>query len=139
MLPLIERQTNELFQGAAMDTVNTSGWSRRRALGTFALTGAGAALAGCGVTGGKSGGAGSGTGTLNVLFMQQAGYSEDDIAGMTSDFEKANSGIKINKQFVAYEALRDKIVAAAPAGTFDVVLIDVIWPPEFADKKLVAD
>ena len=30
-------------------------------------------------------------------------------------------------------------VAAAPAGTYDVVLIDVIWPAEFGTKKLIAD
>ena len=41
--------------------------------------------------------------------------------------------------FVAYEALHDKIVAAAPAGTYDVVLIDVIWPAEFGTKGIVAD
>ena len=40
---------------------------------------------------------------------------------------------------MAYEALHDKIVAAAPAGTYDVVLIDVIWPAEFGSKKIVAD
>jgi multiple sugar transport system substrate-binding protein len=40
---------------------------------------------------------------------------------------------------VAYEALHDKIVAAAPAGTYDVVLGDVIWPAEFGSKGIVRD
>jgi multiple sugar transport system substrate-binding protein len=40
---------------------------------------------------------------------------------------------------VAYEALHDKIVAAAPAGTYDTVLVDVIWPAEFASKKMIVD
>ncbi|GIG56554.1 ABC transporter substrate-binding protein [Longispora fulva] len=108
-------------------------WSRRTVLSAIGLTGVGAALAACGTS------SGSAEGTLNVLFMQQAGYSEEDISAMVALFEKDNPKIKINKTFVAYEALRDKIVAAAPAGTFDVVLIDVIWPPEFAEKKLIAD
>ena len=63
--------------------------------------------------------------TLNNLFQQQAGYSASDLAGMTQLFEKANPNIKVNNTLVAYEALHDKIVAAAPAGTYDVVLGDV--------------
>ena len=54
--------------------------------------------------------------TLNALFMKQAAYSEDDVRAMTADFEKANPGIKVNLEFVPYEALHDKIVAAAGLG-----------------------
>jgi multiple sugar transport system substrate-binding protein len=71
--------------------------------------------------------------------MKQAGYSEENIRAMTAGFEKANPDIKVTADFVAYEALHDKIVAAAPAGTYDVVLIDVIWPAEFGTKRIVAD
>ena len=56
---------------------------------------------------------------------------------MTAAFEKANPNIKVNNTLVAYEALHDKIVAAAPAGTYDVVLGDCIWPAEFGSKKIV--
>ena len=35
---------------------------------------------------------------------------------MTKAFEKANPNIKVNNTLVAYEALHDKIVAAAPPG-----------------------
>jgi multiple sugar transport system substrate-binding protein len=99
------------------------------------------ALAGCSVTGVTStdGAAGSGTGTINALFMKQAAYSDTDIATMISDFEKANPKIKVKPTFVSYEALHDKIVTAAPSGTYDVVLMDVIWPAEFATKGIVAD
>jgi multiple sugar transport system substrate-binding protein len=76
---------------------------------------------------------------LNNLFQQQAGYSAQDLAGMTSAFEKANPNIKVNNTLVAYEALHDKIVAAAPAGTYDVVLGDCIWPAEFGSKQIVTD
>jgi multiple sugar transport system substrate-binding protein len=58
---------------------------------------------------------------------------------MTADFQAANPKIQVEPTFVAYEALHDKIVAAAPAGTYDVVLIDVIWPAEFGTKKIVTE
>jgi multiple sugar transport system substrate-binding protein len=77
--------------------------------------------------------------TLNNLFMQQAGYSPADLASMTAAFEKANPNIKVNNTLVSYDALHDKIVAAAPAGTYDVVLGDVIWPPEFGSRGIVRD
>ena len=90
-------------------------------------------LAGCG------GGQGGGSGTLNALFMKQAAYSDTDIKNMTEQFQKQNPGIKVNLTFVAYEALHDKEVAAGPAGTYDTVLVDVIWPAEFASKKMIVD
>src|ERR1700757_448204 len=79
--------------------------------------------------------------TLNALFMKQAAYSEDDVRAMTSDFEKANPGVKVNLEFVPYEALHDKIVAAQGAGGsgYDVVLYDVIWPAEFAQHGFLQD
>ena len=77
--------------------------------------------------------------TLNNLFQQQAGYSPADLAGMTKLFEQANPNIKVNNTLVAYGALHDKIVAAAPAGTYDVVLGDCIWPAEFGSKGIVKD
>src|SRR3954468_23451605 len=79
--------------------------------------------------------------TLNALFMKQASYSEDDVRNMTKDFETANPGIKVNLEFVPYEALHDKIVAAQGAGAqgYDVVLFDVIWPAEFAKHGFLQD
>jgi multiple sugar transport system substrate-binding protein len=58
---------------------------------------------------------------------------------MTSAFQRKYPNIKVSLTFVAYEALHDKIVAAAPAGTYDTVLMDVIWPAEFASKNIVTD
>jgi multiple sugar transport system substrate-binding protein len=79
--------------------------------------------------------------TINALFMKQAAYSEDDVRNMAKDFEKANAGIKVNLEFVPYESLHDKIVAATGAGGkgYDVVLFDVIWPAEFAEHGVLAD
>src|SRR6059058_5833145 len=114
--------------------------SRRDVLRWGAAAGAGLLLSGCDVGGSSSSGsAGSGEGKITALFMKQAGYSEDDVRKMTADFQTANPKITVDPTFVAYEALHDKIVSAAPAGTYDVVLIDVIWPAEFGSKKIVTD
>ncbi|MHB0927944.1 MAG: extracellular solute-binding protein [Candidatus Nanopelagicales bacterium] len=115
--------------------------SRRTFLAAGGAIGVGAFLTACGVgNSGSSGGGASGGGTsLRALFMKQAGYSEDNINAMMAAFKKANPDIAVTADFVSYEALHDKIVAAAPAGTYDVVLIDVIWPAEFGTKNIVAD
>jgi multiple sugar transport system substrate-binding protein len=116
--------------------------TRRAVLATGGGLGLAAFLAACGVGGGggtATGGSGDGKGTIRALVMKQAGYSETDIRKMTSAFQAASPDIKVSLDFVAYEALHDKIVAAAPAGTYDVVLIDVVWPAEFGTKRIVAD
>ena len=120
--------------------------SRRSFLQLSTATGAGLLLGACDVGGGSDPGAsgasgeqGTGEGSVKALFMKQAGYSEDDIRAMTNDFHAKYPKINVEPSFVAYEALHDKIVAAAPASTFDVVLIDVIWPAEFGSKKIVTD
>ncbi|WP_075859753.1 ABC transporter substrate-binding protein [Carboxydothermus pertinax] len=79
--------------------------------------------------------------TLNALYMKQAGYSEDDIRQMTEAFMKENPNIKVNLTFVPYEALHDKIVTSAAAGTggFDVALVDCIWTPELAQAGFIKD
>jgi len=120
--------------------IASAGLTRRGLLAAGGAAGLGAMLAACGLGGASTAGSqGSGKGTIRALFMKQAGYSEENIRAMTAGFEKANPGIKVTPDFVAYEALHDKIVAAAPAGTYDVVLIDVIWPAEFGTKHIVAD
>lgn len=130
--------------------------NRRRFLFGVAGFGAAGLLAACGGTAdkpaGSSGAGGSSTapssggsggaelsGAITGLFMKQAGYSEDHINEMAAAFMKLHPKLKVNTEFVAYEALHDKIVAAAPAGTYDLVFIDVIWPAEFATKGLIAD
>lgn len=115
--------------------------SRRAVLAAGGGLGLAALLSACAVGGGgaSTGGTGSGKGAIRALFMKQAGYPETDIRAMTTAFQAANPGIEVTADFVAYEALHDKIVAAAPAGTYDVVLIDVIWPAEFGSKHIVAD
>jgi multiple sugar transport system substrate-binding protein len=99
-------------------------------------------LSGCSVTGSSASSdskEGDGTGKINALFMKQAGYSEDNVNAMIADFESKNPDITVEPTFVAYEALHDKIVTSAPAGTYDVVHLDVIWPADFASKGLITD
>ncbi|MDR1118912.1 MAG: extracellular solute-binding protein [Bifidobacteriaceae bacterium] len=96
-----------------------------------------AATGACGDSGGD--GADSGKVELQGLFMKQAGYSEEQINEMIDSFEQANPDITMEATFVAFEALHDKIVTSAPAGTYDVVLMDVIWPAEFASTGVVTD
>ena len=79
--------------------------------------------------------------TLRALFMAQAGYQQSDIEAITAEFEEANPGVAVELDFVVYEALHDKIVTAATsqAGTYDVVLMDCIWPAEFAAAGFITD
>ena len=79
--------------------------------------------------------------TIKALFMSQAAYSEDNVKSMTAAFEKSNPEIKVNLEFVPYDALHSKIVAASGAGAqgYDVVLFDVIWPAEFAKRGFLLD
>lgn len=78
---------------------------------------------------------------LRALFMQQAGYQQSDIEAITQEFEAQNPDVDIQLDFVAYEALHDKIVtsAASGAGGYDVVLMDCIWPAEFASAEFILD
>jgi len=115
--------------------------TRRDFITVSAAAGAAFYLAACG----GSGGSNTTTAlskepvTLNNLFMQQAGYSPQDLAGMTKAFEKQYPNITVKNTLVPYDALHDKIVAAAPAGTYDIVLGDCIWPAEFGSKGIVQD
>jgi multiple sugar transport system substrate-binding protein len=114
----------------------------RRVIGGVGIAAIAAlAVSGCSITGAPTtgGAVGGDTGTVNALFMKQAGYSESDVAAMIKSFEKINPKITVVPTFVAYDALHDKIVTSAPAGTYDVVHLDVIWPAEFASKGLVTD
>lgn len=101
--------------------------------------GAGPLLAACSSSSGGGSGSASDPVKLSALFMKQAGYSEEHVKAMTAAFTAANPNITVDVESVPYEALHDKIVAAAPAGTYDVVLVDVIWPAEFASKGLIED
>ncbi|MGZ6268190.1 MAG: extracellular solute-binding protein [Candidatus Limnocylindrales bacterium] len=79
--------------------------------------------------------------TLHALFMKQAGYSDSEVGSMTDAFMAANPNIKVETEFVAYEALHDKIVTdqVGGSGIYDTVLMDTIWPAEFANAGIAQD
>ncbi len=114
-------------------TVHRSGRRLAALLGAVTI-----AVAACGGGGASPS---SGPVTLNALFMKQAAYSEDNVKEMAAAFTAANPNVTVNLEFVAYDALHDKIVTsqAGGAGTYDTVLMDAIWPAEFAKANLVVD
>jgi multiple sugar transport system substrate-binding protein len=89
----------------------------------------------------SSQGAAGGPITLHALFMKQAGYSDAEVKAMTDAFMAANPNITVQTEFVAYEALHDKIVTdqVGGSGIYDTVLMDTIWPAEFAHAGIVLD
>lgn len=79
--------------------------------------------------------------TLHGLFMKQAAYSDAEVKAMSDAFTAANPNVKVVLEFVSYEALHDKIVTdqVGGSGTYDTVLVDAIWPAEFAEAGIVRD
>lgn len=78
---------------------------------------------------------------ISGLFMKQAGYQESEIRDMTDEFLKQNPDIEVKLSFVSYEELHDKIVVSAASGvsTYDVILVDCIWPAEFTGAGWLLD
>ncbi len=79
--------------------------------------------------------------TLHVLLMKQAAYSDTDVAAMTAAFNKDHPNITIVPEFVAYDALHDKIVTAQAGGggVYDVILVDTPWPAEMVKAGIITD
>ncbi len=112
--------------------------TRRSRTGRYAVLAIAALLvAACG--GGSSPSAGPIT--LHALFMKQAAYSDADVKTMTEAFTAANKNVTVVPEFVAYDALHDKIVTdqVGGSGQYDIVLMDAIWPAEFAQAGIVTD
>jgi multiple sugar transport system substrate-binding protein len=79
--------------------------------------------------------------TLHVLLMKQAAYSDTDVAAMTAAFNKVHPNITIVPEFVAYDALHDKIVTAqvGGGGVYDLILVDTPWPAEMVKAGIITD
>ncbi len=78
--------------------------------------------------------------TLHALFMKQAAYTDTDVKNLDDAFTKAHPGITISPEFVAYDALHDKIVTAQTGGgIYDVILMDTPWPAELVKANIVTD
>jgi multiple sugar transport system substrate-binding protein len=113
--------------------------ARRGRLGRYAAFSMAALLvAGCG---GSAASPSGGPVTLHALFMKQAAYSDADVKTMTDAFTKDNPNVTVVPEFVAYDALHDKIVTdqVGGSGQYDIVLMDAIWPAEFASAGILTD
>lgn len=79
--------------------------------------------------------------TIRVLTMQQAGYPVEVMNEIAAKFMEENPNIKVELDFVAYEALHDKIstsMATTPPA-YDVMLVDDIWYAEFSKAGYLWD
>lgn len=79
--------------------------------------------------------------TVRVLAMEQAGPTVDEMNAIVGEFNKANPDIKVEIEYVAYDALHDKITTAMASDppAYDVFLVDDIWYAEFAKAGYVLD
>jgi multiple sugar transport system substrate-binding protein len=91
---------------------------------------------GCQPQGGTSGEA-----TIHVLTMEQAGPTVEEMNAIVAEFNEANPNIQVEIEYVAYDALHDKITTAMASTppAYDVFLVDDIWYAEFADKGYILD
>jgi len=85
--------------------------------------------------------AATGPATIRVLAMEQAGPTVDEMNAIVAEFNKANPEIKVEIEYVAYDALHDKITTAMASNppAYDVFLVDDIWYAEFAKAGYVMD
>ncbi len=76
--------------------------------------------------------------TLNVLYMNQAGYTTQVLQKMGQEFaaKYRSDHVHVHFTFLPYPEMHNAIVtaAAAPTAQYDVVLSDLIWTAEFAQK-----
>jgi multiple sugar transport system substrate-binding protein len=79
--------------------------------------------------------------TVHVLSMEQAGPTVDEMNSIVGEFNKANPNIKVEIEYVSYDALHDKITTAMASNppAYDVFLVDDIWYAEFAKAGYVMD
>lgn len=79
--------------------------------------------------------------TIRVLTMQQAAMTTDEMDSVAKEFTAANPNIKVEMEYVSYDALHDKIVTAMATTPppYDVVMVDVVWYSEFVKAGYLAD
>jgi len=79
--------------------------------------------------------------TIHVLTMTQAAMTNDEMDAVASEFMAANPNIKVEMEYVSYDALHDKITTAMATNPppYDVIMVDVIWYAEFVKAGYLAD
>lgn len=83
----------------------------------------------------------AGPATIRVLTMEQAGPTVDEMNAIVEEFNQANPDIKVEIEYVAYDALHDKITTAMASNppAYDVFLADDIWYAEFGKAGYALD
>lgn len=78
---------------------------------------------------------------VRVLAMEQAGPTVEEMNAIVEEFNKSNPNIKVEIEYVAYDALHDKITTAMASTppAYDVFLVDDIWYAEFAKAGYILD
>lgn len=78
---------------------------------------------------------------LNMIAMAQAGMTPDEMNAVIAEFTALHPNITVTPEYVAYDALHDKIATGMAAGQspFDIMLVDDIWFPEFAQAGWLKD
>ena len=79
--------------------------------------------------------------TLRLIGMQQAGMTPEEMNAVIQEFEASHPNVRIEATYVAYDALHDKLVTSiSPARpAYDIVLVDDIWFPKFAEAGWLLD
>jgi multiple sugar transport system substrate-binding protein len=79
--------------------------------------------------------------TVRVLTMEQAGPTVGEMNAIVDEFNQANPDIKVEIEYVSYDALHDKITTAMASTppAYDVFLADDIWYAEFAKAGYTLD
>ena len=79
--------------------------------------------------------------TVRILLMQQAGPTPDENNAIAAEFNKLNPDIQVVIDYVAYDALHDKIVTSMSANppTYDAFLMDDGWYGEFQKAGYLLD
>jgi len=85
--------------------------------------------------------ANSGPKVIKVLTMQQAGPTPDEMNSIVARFNETYPDIKVEIDYVSYDALHDKITTAMSSSppSYDVFLVDDIWYAEFAKDGYLWD
>jgi len=73
---------------------------------------------------------------LKVLYMNQAGYTTQVLRQMAAGFHQEYPNVTVQFTFLPYGNMHSAILtsAAAPNAQYDVVLSDLIWTGEFAQR-----
>lgn len=79
--------------------------------------------------------------TINVLAMDQAGMTPEEIDAVAARFEEMHPGVNVETSYVLYDGLHDLLVTSVSSDppAFDVFLVDDIWFAEFADAGWLLD